>query len=328
MDRDRAKIVKRSTLDLGGLNPREQFALFSEEICRWFANSDGENLSDRTDFPASLSAIDLGVSWCTLSSSPALRFTRTADTVRKDGRDDLILNYIIAGNAQLDHSGHVQNAGPGELVVLDHGQTGCYVARSTKGSRRSLSIPLKRRAFRDDDAIRALLEDQRLIHHRLAPLLKLTLGQLAAGMSAGSADEIVTLVDMAESLALLIAHDDTFESLNPDTAPAFDLIEMEIRKNLHDCDLSLRHIAHRFDMSVRQVQRIMARHGTGFSDLVRQKRLAKAMNRLGDGAYAATTIEEIAYGCGFSDLTTFYRAFKTTFQCRPGDVRRQSRQLP
>ena len=104
------------------------------------------------------------------------------------------------------------------------------------------------------------------------------------------------------------------------------MIEMEISRNLHDRNLSLRQIAHQFDISPRQIQRIMACHGTIFSDFVREKRLARAMSRLGDVAYAYKSIEEISEGCGFSDISTFYRAFKTMFQCRPGDVRRNAGQ--
>jgi AraC-like DNA-binding protein len=35
-------------------------------------------------------------------------------------------------------------------------------------------------------------------------------------------------------------------------------------------------------------------------------------------------IEEIAYACGFNDLSTFYRSFKTRYGTKPSSIRQES----
>ena len=66
---------------------------------------------------------------------------------------------------------------------------------------------------------------------------------------------------------------------------------------------------------------------TCYSDFLREKRLMLVMDRLQDNAYAHQSIEEIAYACGFGELSSFYRAFKKMFHCTPGDARRDAELL-
>jgi len=259
-----------------------------------------------------------------LTHSPPIRFVRTGAALRKDFRDHLTLNYVVAGGAQMDHSGHTQNAGPGELLFLDHGRAGCYQA---VGDRCVLSVHLGREAFGGDTAIAALFDGKRFAHHKLAPLLKMTLAQLAVSMQRVTGSEIVALVGMVESLVSLIARDKTIQTLDPGSVQAFQLIEAEISRDIHRSELSPKLVAQRLGVSVRHLQRIMMRHRTTFSDYVREKRLTMAMRRLQGEKWAGRTIEEVAYGSGFSDISTFYRAFNSKFKCRPGDIRQQIVQL-
>jgi AraC-like DNA-binding protein len=75
------------------------------------------------------------------------------------------------------------------------------------------------------------------------------------------------------------------------------------------------------------VQKLFAAHGATFSDFLREKRLAAAAALLHQRSHH-TSIEEVAYDCGFSDLSTFYRNFKARYGLNPGGVRQEPLPAP
>ena len=80
-------------------------------------------------------------------------------------------------------------------------------------------------------------------------------------------------------------------------------------------------VAQELGLSARYVQNLLQESGTGFGDRVLELRLQKARQMLSDRLHDRLLISEIAYCCGFSDVSYFNRSFRRRFGCTPGSAR-------
>ncbi|MBY5935199.1 helix-turn-helix domain-containing protein [Tateyamaria omphalii] len=82
------------------------------------------------------------------------------------------------------------------------------------------------------------------------------------------------------------------------------------------------HLANMTGVSLRKLQRAFGSLDTSPHKRIQEVRLDAAgemLNRLGDKPQ--TSIASIAFDCGFSDLSTFYRHYKKRHGCAPGERR-------
>ncbi len=89
-----------------------------------------------------------------------------------------------------------------------------------------------------------------------------------------------------------------------------------------DPDFAPIHLANMTGVSLRKLQRAFGTMDTSPHKRLQEIRLDAAgeiLNRLGDEALPS--IASIAFECGFSDLSTFYRHYKKRHGCAPGDRR-------
>ena len=98
-----------------------------------------------------------------------------------------------------------------------------------------------------------------------------------------------------------------------------------IESRLHDPGLSVAEVAARFGIGKRYVHKLFETTGNSFSRHVLQCRLERAAADLCALERARTSIAEIAYRNGFSDLSYFNRRFKAYFEATPREVRRAAR---
>ena len=94
-----------------------------------------------------------------------------------------------------------------------------------------------------------------------------------------------------------------------------------IDAHLSDPGLGAASVAARFDLSPRYVAKLFEGQGATLGETVTARRIAMAAGILGDPAARRRTVAEIAYACGFSDLTTFNRRFRRTFGATPREYR-------
>jgi AraC-like DNA-binding protein len=99
------------------------------------------------------------------------------------------------------------------------------------------------------------------------------------------------------------------------TEAVISLIVTKLRSE----DLSIRSIAREMGMSVRSLQLKLAEERTVFSDLLTQTRERLARKYLGENS----TVEETAFLLGFSDPSSFCKAFKKWTGLTPGEYRRE-----
>jgi AraC-like DNA-binding protein len=134
-------------------------------------------------------------------------------------------------------------------------------------------------------------------------------------------DQILDLI--AVSLAKAIDH-----GRRPLSSPrivALQKVRAAIDARLTDPTLDTKTVSSATGISIRYANAVLARVDTSVARLIREKRLDRCRRSLGDPQQAHRTVSEIAYGWGFSDLTSFGRAFKKAYGVLPRDYRRASK---
>lgn len=104
-------------------------------------------------------------------------------------------------------------------------------------------------------------------------------------------------------------------------AARLKLAQKDILERLADHGLQIDAVARRQGVTARYIQRLFECEGTTFSDFVRERRLGLAFQYLQDRDRASRTITAIAYDAGFSDISSFNRAFRRRFGATPSEVR-------
>jgi AraC-like DNA-binding protein len=108
-------------------------------------------------------------------------------------------------------------------------------------------------------------------------------------------------------------------------AARLQAIKSEILENLDDERLSAAEIASRHHLTPRQIQLLFSGEGTTFTDFVREQRLARAHRMLSTTRYDDKPISDVAFACGFGDLSYFSRSFRARYRATPSDVRNMKR---
>lgn len=104
-------------------------------------------------------------------------------------------------------------------------------------------------------------------------------------------------------------------------AARLKLIKQDILERLHDPGLHIDAVARRQGVTPRYIQRLFESEGSTFSDFLRGTRLDLAFRLLHKRDLARFTIAAIAYDAGFSDISSFNRAFRRRFELTPSEVR-------
>ncbi|HZP71699.1 MAG TPA: helix-turn-helix domain-containing protein [Pseudolabrys sp.] len=94
------------------------------------------------------------------------------------------------------------------------------------------------------------------------------------------------------------------------------------RQNLHRPDLSLQIVADRFGLSVRTLHARFGKLGTTFGRWLLDTRLENCAKVLKDPRQHRY-VSDIAYSCGFNDLSHFNKAFRARFDMTPTEWRRK-----
>lgn len=102
-------------------------------------------------------------------------------------------------------------------------------------------------------------------------------------------------------------------------------IKAVISQNLGDRALRAEALARYQGVTARYVHKLFAHEGTTLSQYVLCQRLARVHRMLCDWRHDHQMISDIAYLVGFSDLSTFNRAFRRQFAATPSDIRAEAR---
>ncbi|MBY4675179.1 AraC family transcriptional regulator [Marinobacterium arenosum] len=125
-------------------------------------------------------------------------------------------------------------------------------------------------------------------------------------------EQIVSLLNLELITVLNGAENNGCDMTAVHRGRIFDLINAEYG----NAEFSLTRLAIQLHLSRRYVQRILARHGTSFSDYLRTVRLEAAAVQLSH-AQPPLKLAQLAEDCGFRSQSSFNRAFKRHFGLTP-----------
>ena len=91
--------------------------------------------------------------------------------------------------------------------------------------------------------------------------------------------------------------------------------------NIENPDLGVKMVAERQGISTRYVSRLMEDRGETLSHYILRRRLEKAIEMLAESVKRHLRIGDIAYACGFGDISHFNRAFKRRYGESPRSFR-------
>jgi len=145
--------------------------------------------------------------------------------------------------------------------------------------------------------------------------------KLAASVAWMTESEAQVAIDGAlHLLGCLVRDTDEPSGTEVSQAMAVSLARAHIVRRMHDPNLDPRAIHVALGISRAQLYRAFAETG-GVAAAIRDVRLDLAYRRLTSPRDDKLKVATIAYGCGFTDIPTFNRAFRRRFHLSPRDVR-------
>lgn len=95
-------------------------------------------------------------------------------------------------------------------------------------------------------------------------------------------------------------------------------------RSLERADLTPAALAQQGAVSTRTLHRLFAASGTTFQDWLRERRLERCWSELSDRSGLGRSIAEVAFSCGFNDISTFNRSFRARFGMTPRAARQRT----
>ena len=132
------------------------------------------------------------------------------------------------------------------------------------------------------------------------------LGESATGLLIDNLFNLLTLANAPDAV-----------SQGPRGELALEALLAFCRHNMHEPKLSPHLVAAHFGISVRTLHLRFEKLGQSFKRWLLQIRLDACATALCDPAWRGCTISEVAYRCGFNDLSYFNRAFRARFDATP-----------
>ena len=261
----------------------------------------------------------------------ACRMRRTPELLA-DNRHDKVLLMPVNGGIFARQRGREAAVREGEAVLLTHDDAHCVETAEMDGSVARLRCLHVMLAHEVVAALAPGLEDAILnvipAGNEALGLLRNYLGMLGRGDGLVTAYTAHTIATHVQDLAVLaIGASDEAGAVARRRglgAARLAVVQALIQASLADLDLTLSRVAKHSGISPHYVRKLFAAQGTGFSKYVLEQRLARACRMLASPAFAHLRISDIAYNCGFGDLSYFNRAFRRRHGMTPSEVRAEA----
>jgi AraC-like DNA-binding protein len=303
---------------------RDRLAVWREVLGRVHLHLDVEQIDD-----IPIRATVEQHSWSTaslyFSNTNAVAASRTPDLLR-DGNGDFRLLWAEGSCYQFVSNDIVEDLDSNEAMLLFSGAVGTV---RYLGTHRVTSVRIRRDRLA---AVVHRLEDQPVRRVASSSPLRLLAGYTATLRREGPSANPLLAHRVAHHLIDLVAL-----ALNPTeetcaraaTGAVRDArlatIRADVLANLAHTRLSAKTVAKRHGVTDRYVHLLFEETGATFGRFVLDERLKRAFRMLIDPQHAKIRVSDIAAAAGFSELSTFNRAFRRRFGDTPRGVRRTRR---
>lgn len=251
----------------------------------------------------------------------AIVINRTERLASASVSDDVHISLQAAGRGTISQYGRVTPVAPGVLTVTETHRP--FTLNYVEPNQRHIVLQASRSALGvSDDMIRHVAGRQvsgaNPARDAYVSLVTSLMAQ-PESLSESASLEMSTIVTSLASAMLRSA----FESspVMPTTNEALLVAMTEfIRSHLSSPMLSPETVARAHFVSRRKMYEIFESSGETPADVIRRERIQRAASMLDDKGVSAS-IADIAFMTGFSDVTTFTRAFRRYYGVTPRDWR-------
>jgi AraC-like DNA-binding protein len=304
--------------DTAVLPADQQFAFYREVLCSDFMQLRAERDAEGP-YRARIVYETFGRVVAIRTTLPRHRVVRDSREMARTSQEHLFVHMLRGGGIEHDHRGVPDRATAGQMVLSDSTRS-LHAMIPDRLETVTLALPradLLARAPGFQDRIGVALDLSRGAPALLRAFVRAVTRH--SGELEGSARDRV-----GEQLCDLLAAaygataDERPRSLSTARHQA---ILAHIDAHLTDPELGAASVAARFGLSARYVSKLFEAGGVTLGETVTARRIGLAAAILGDPGARGRTVAEIAYACGFSDLTTFNRRFRHAFGVTPREFR-------
>ena len=259
---------------------------------------------------------------CSIHSNATV-VERTPRLAKDDMEPSIFLGLQSKGSSLVVQQGRETVLRPGDLVLYD--STAPYTLVDGDGIRQHFfRVPLSRLAL-PHDTVRDVAATRLSPGHPVAELAATYLNRLASRPTLFDAPGADAVGQPSIELirAVITTHLDAAEM---GTAPLLASLSLRIveylRAHLGEPELNAAQVAAEHHISVRHLYTVLADSGISLTDWVRTHRLEACRTDLGSPESQHRTIESVARRWGFVDMSSFSRAFRSSYQMSPREWRR------
>lgn len=298
---------------------RDRLPFFKEEFARKMARLDVVPLSD-DDFRVDIAAQMLGDIRCVRLDTTPAAFGREGGLLN-DGSDHFVL-LINRGPALFDDCKQCMIA-TGEATLQDTTRQG-YVRLAQGGGGLSIAIPrqlLVGIVPEAEDLVTAGVLGNSAPMELLARYVETIMldGEAGHSMLHAAGSHVLDLIALGLEGSADAIH---YARRNGLKASRWMLMRRFVRDRLRDPALSLPQIACNQGVSERYVQMLFEHGGTSFTEYVLEQRLQLARRELANPLRRHMRIADLAYSCGFGDVSHFNHSYRRRFGETPSDTRK------
>lgn len=307
------------------LPERHRLDIWREEFGRRIVRLDVERLDDDPLlYDATFHA--LGEVSVGMGDVSAISCARTREML-EDGNGDIVLLIPEMDIVRLEQGRIDQTIGPGDCLVRRSSEVGRTLSRA--GRFLTVNLPVDRLSERltsvDLLGMTVVPADNPALHLLTAYCRALVAqaGGLSPSQCKMTGDHLLDLASLAIGANREAWHMAQGRGLRAARRLA---AQGAIRRNAAQHDYRVGDLARDMRVSESYLRKLLAEGGHSFSALLLEARLCLAWDKLGDPRCDGLQISQIAFDCGFGDISYFNRSFSRRFEMTPSEARRQSRQ--
>jgi len=253
------------------------------------------------------------------------RFNRTRRCVAASGSDSLQLAFNRGRSPMLlEQDGRQHWLPPGQIGLVADDRAGAFGAGADN---RWIFVTLPRKPLLEriagaDDLVARPLDPQQPAMRLLRGYLGLLVDPEGAKWDAQLDEHVAqTLLELV-ALALGAAGDAAETArLSGQRAARLRSVQAAMRAGFRDPAFSIHQLAAQVGLSPRGIQDLLQQTGSSFTERLLELRLQEARTMLSDRQFAGRRIIDIAYACGFGEVSHFNRMFRRRFGAAPSDLR-------
>jgi AraC family transcriptional activator of tynA and feaB len=265
-------------------------------------------------FDADFALYRLGAAHLGYLSTPGIPASRGPQSLRRLPDDAVFVNFSRA-DWTLDHLGTAWKVPGGLAFVIDNEQS-FRVAWDPARRMRLYSLRIPRSALGPTTAGTVRRAGETVASCSAGRHLATQMSLLATMIDQGAVTTASLMASATVDLVRALLHPG-----ERDAPTRLDRLLDIARGRLGDPAFDLGALARESHWSVRTVQAAFAADGLSFSDWLTGERLELARAMLADPAWEARSVALVARAAGFTDPSTFHRAFRRRFGTTPGSAR-------